>query len=126
MNEIFKVIWNVSLNIWVAVGEFAKGKLKSKTTRRIPHSQSSSDLSSPLLSVRISLLAAALMGVFGVQPAFAISVADCAAMAGSCVTVSTAAGLATALSGAGAGSTATTILLTANIDLSTVYAGGSP
>ncbi|MDA5535696.1 autotransporter outer membrane beta-barrel domain-containing protein, partial [Yersinia mollaretii] len=124
MNEIFKVIWNVSLNIWVAVGEFAKGKLKSKTTRRIPHSQSSSDLSSPLLSVRISLLAAALMGVFGVQPAFAISVADCAAMAGSCVTVSTAAGLATALSGAGAGSTATTILLTANIDLSAAYAGG--
>ncbi|WP_269057430.1 autotransporter outer membrane beta-barrel domain-containing protein, partial [Yersinia mollaretii] len=124
MNEIFKVIWNVSLNIWVAVGEFAKGKLKSKTTRRISHSQSSSDLSSSLLSVRISLLAAALMGVFGAQPAFAISVADCAAMAGSCVTVSTAAGLATALSGAGAGSTATTILLTANIDLSAAYVGG--
>ncbi|WP_145559401.1 autotransporter outer membrane beta-barrel domain-containing protein [Yersinia mollaretii] len=124
MNEIFKVIWNASLNIWVAVGEFAKGKLKSKTTRRISHSQSSSDLSSSLLSVRISLLAAALMGVFGAQPAFAISVADCAAMAGSCVTVSTAAGLATALSGAGAGSTATTILLTANIDLSAAYVGG--
>uniref|UniRef100_UPI0021BDDA66 autotransporter outer membrane beta-barrel domain-containing protein n=1 Tax=Yersinia aleksiciae TaxID=263819 RepID=UPI0021BDDA66 len=124
MNEIFKVIWNVSLNIWIAVGEFAKGKIKSKTTRLVSNSQSSSDLSGKSLSVKISLLAAAVMGVFGIQPAFAISVADCTAMGASCVTVSTAAGLATALSNTGAGSTATTILLTADINLATAYTAG--
>ncbi|WP_145590055.1 autotransporter outer membrane beta-barrel domain-containing protein [Yersinia aleksiciae] len=114
MNEIFKVIWNVSLNIWIAVGEFAKGKIKSKTTRQVSNSQSSSDLSGKSLSVKISLLAAAVMGVFGIQPAFAISVADCAALGSSCVAVSTVTQFNTALTSG----TATTILLLNDITMS--------
>ncbi|OVZ91638.1 autotransporter outer membrane beta-barrel domain-containing protein [Yersinia kristensenii] len=124
MNKFFKVIWNSVLNIWIVVGEFAKGKQKSKTTHRTSAPQSSSELSSKSLSVKISLLAAIVMGVFGIKPAFAISVADCTAMGSSCVTVSTAAGLVAALGASGVGSTATTILLTADINLATANAGG--
>lgn len=29
MNKIYKVIWNASLGIWVAVSEIAKGKTKN-------------------------------------------------------------------------------------------------
>ncbi|MGP2471323.1 ESPR-type extended signal peptide-containing protein [Yersinia sp. 2540 StPb PI] len=124
MNAIFKVIWNISLSIWVAVGEFAKGKQKSKTTQRGSTATSLLEKSGKHLSPKIAIVAAAVMGVFGIQPAFAISVGDCAAMGTNCVTVSTAAGLVAALSSAGAGSTATTILLTADINLATAYAGG--
>ncbi|WP_283047657.1 ESPR-type extended signal peptide-containing protein, partial [Yersinia sp. Marseille-Q3913] len=114
MNEIFKVIWNVSLNIWVAVGEFAKGKLKSKTTRQTSISQSSSCLFGKFTSVKISLLAAVVMGVLGVQPAFAISATDCAAMGSSCVAVNTVAQFNSALTSG----TATTILLLNDITMS--------
>lgn len=124
MNAIFKVIWNISLSIWVAVGEFAKGKQKSKTTQRGSTATPLLEKSGKHLSPKIAIVAAAVMGVFGIQPAFAISVGDCAAMGTNCVTVSTAAGLVAALSSAGAGSTATTILLTADINLATAYAGG--
>ncbi|MFW5402432.1 pectate lyase-like adhesive domain-containing protein, partial [Yersinia sp. 1252 StPb PI] len=112
------------MSIWVAVGEFAKGKQKSKTTQRGSTATSLLEKSGKHLSPKIAIVAAAVMGVFGIQPAFAISVGDCAAMGTNCVTVSTAAGLVAALSSAGAGSTATTILLTADINLATAYAGG--
>ena len=30
MNKVYKVVWNASLGIWVAVSELAKGKTKSR------------------------------------------------------------------------------------------------
>ncbi|WP_145589685.1 autotransporter outer membrane beta-barrel domain-containing protein [Yersinia rochesterensis] len=124
MNAIFKVIWNRSLNVWVAVGEFAKGKQKSTTTQRSLTSQPIVDVLNQYIQPKIAILAAIVMGAFGIQPALAITPAQCTAMGASCVAVGTAASLATALSNTGAGSTATTILLTANIDLSATNAGG--
>ncbi|WP_268967569.1 ESPR-type extended signal peptide-containing protein, partial [Yersinia rochesterensis] len=124
MNAIFKVIWNRSLNIWVAVGEFAKGKQKSTTTQRSFTSQFILDTLNHHIQPKIAILAVAVMGALGIQPALAITAAQCTAMGASCVAVGTAASLATALSNTGAGSTATTILLTANIDLSATYSLG--
>ncbi|AJI87400.1 extended Signal Peptide of Type V secretion system family protein [Yersinia frederiksenii Y225] len=124
MNAIFKVIWNRSLNIWVAVGEFAKGKQKSTTTQRSFTSQFILDTLNHHIQPKIAILAVAVMGALGIQPALAITAAQCTAMGASCVAVGTAASLATALSNTGAGSAATTILLTANIDLSTAYSLG--
>ncbi|MFH7829204.1 YadA-like family protein [Kluyvera sp. 142359] len=34
MNKIYRLVWNPSLRIWVAVSEFAKAKGKGKTSRR--------------------------------------------------------------------------------------------
>ncbi|WP_145534932.1 autotransporter outer membrane beta-barrel domain-containing protein [Yersinia thracica] len=124
MNAIFKVIWNRSLNVWVAVGEFAKGKQKSTTAQRSFTSQYIGDTLNQYIPPKIAVLAVAIMSAFGIQPALAITAAQCTAMGASCVAVGTAASLATALSNTGVGSAATTILLTANIDLSTAYSGG--
>ncbi|OIG53749.1 ESPR domain-containing protein [Acinetobacter nosocomialis] len=33
MNKIYKVIWNASLGIWVAVSEIAKGHSKTRSQR---------------------------------------------------------------------------------------------
>ncbi|MBW5817228.1 autotransporter outer membrane beta-barrel domain-containing protein, partial [Yersinia kristensenii] len=125
MNAIFKVIWNRSLNVWVAVGEFAKGKQKSTTTQRSFTSQSVGDAFNQYFSPKIAILAAAVMGALGIQPASAITPAQCTAMGASCIAVGDAANLGAALGNVGgAGSVATTILLTANIDLSTSFPGG--
>ncbi|OWF75337.1 hypothetical protein B4907_21790 [Yersinia kristensenii] len=64
MNAIFKVIWNRSLNVWVAVGEFAKGKQKSTTTQRSFTSQSVGDAFNQYFSPKIAILAAAVMGLW--------------------------------------------------------------
>lgn len=65
MNAIFKVIWNISLNVWVAVGEFAKGKQKSKTTCAIPPSQHTSAVINKFSFPRLGFLAIAIIGVLG-------------------------------------------------------------
>ncbi|QHI20262.1 hypothetical protein AhaeAN3_09950 [Acinetobacter haemolyticus] len=31
MNKVYKVVWNASLGVWVAVSEIAKGNTKSKS-----------------------------------------------------------------------------------------------
>lgn len=31
MNKVYKVVWNATLNAWVAVSELAKGKTKTKS-----------------------------------------------------------------------------------------------
>lgn len=113
MNTIFKVIWNISLNVWVAVGELAKGKQKSKTVRRVSASQTSPDAIAKSFPAKIGLLAAAIAGLLSAQPAFAITSAECASMGTSCVAVGTAAALNTALSSG----TATTILLLNDITM---------
>ncbi|PJG63503.1 autotransporter outer membrane beta-barrel domain-containing protein [Yersinia kristensenii] len=125
MNAIFKVIWNRSLNVWVAVGEFAKGKQKSTTTQRSFISQSVGDTLNQYIPPKMAILAVAVMSAFGIQPASAITPAQCTAMGASCIAVGDAANLGAALGNVGgAGSVATTILLTANIDLSTSFPGG--
>ncbi|WP_435056177.1 ESPR-type extended signal peptide-containing protein, partial [Yersinia frederiksenii] len=113
MNTIFKVIWNVSLNIWVAVGELAKGKQKSKTIRQPLTTQTSNNALTQCITTKIGVLAAAVMGVFGMQPAWAITSAECTAMGASCVAVSTVAAFNSALTSG----TATTILLLNDITM---------
>ncbi|HFR4114843.1 TPA: pectate lyase-like adhesive domain-containing protein, partial [Yersinia enterocolitica] len=113
MNAVFKVIWNISLNVWVAVGEFAKGKQKSKTTQRTFNSHSFFDVLPQYIQPKIAILAAAVMGAFGIQPVFAITPAECTAMGASCVAVSNV----TAFNSALTSGTATTILLLNDITM---------
>ncbi|BFI71849.1 autotransporter outer membrane beta-barrel domain-containing protein [Yersinia pseudotuberculosis] len=113
MNAIFKVIWNISLNVWVAVGEFAKGKQKSKTTCAIPPSQHTSAVINKFSFPRLGFLAIAIIGVLGGQNAYAIDAQGCTDLGSSCVTVSTDAELRSALTSG----TATTILMLNDITL---------
>lgn len=113
MNLIYKVIWNVSLNTWVAVCEFAKGRQKAKTGQRLATLTQPAKSSSHQRPARLAFLAATIMGVLGSQSAFAISAADCAGMGSSCVAVSNYTQLSAALNSG----TATTILMLNDITL---------
>ncbi len=66
MNKIYKVIWNASLGIWVAVSEIAKGHSKTRSQRTDDALVSSTEVSSNNLNFDPSSLSAPLL--FRIKP----------------------------------------------------------
>src|SRR5476649_999883 len=112
MNAIYKVIWSVSQNIWIAAGEYAKGNQKSSAGDAVSFGRLTISATKRNPN-RLGVLAAAILSATASQSAFAITSEACSSSA-SCVEVADAAQLTTALSSTG---TATTILLANNITL---------
>ncbi|MBJ9722524.1 YadA-like family protein [Acinetobacter calcoaceticus] len=66
MNQIYKVIWNASLGIWVAVSEIAKGHSKTRNQRTDDALVSSTEVSNNNLIIDPSSLPAPLL--FRIKP----------------------------------------------------------
>ncbi|PVZ81163.1 hypothetical protein C9426_31970, partial [Serratia sp. S1B] len=115
MNKVYRVIWSAALQVWVVVSELANAKQKTASHSSRTH-QVKQRIAKTNKLFKNSAIALSLFSSLAIyNSAYAITAAECNATPTTCVTVGTAAQLATAL---GSTSTATTILLTANIDIS--------
>ncbi|WP_255351734.1 MULTISPECIES: ESPR-type extended signal peptide-containing protein, partial [unclassified Serratia (in: enterobacteria)] len=121
MNKVYRVIWSTALQVWVVVSELTNKKQKTANhssceQQRLEGTSKNSQI------FKNSTIALSIFSALGIYSnAYALTPAECAAMGSSCVAVGTPAALVTAL---GNTSTATTILLTANIDISASNASG--
>ncbi|WP_255351369.1 ESPR-type extended signal peptide-containing protein, partial [Serratia sp. DD3] len=124
MNKVYRVIWNAALQLWVVVSELANTKQKTASHSSRAH-QGQQGIAKTNKLFKNSAIALSLFSSLAIyNSAYAITVAECDAAPTTCVKVATASALNTALSASGTGSTATTILLTANIDLTALYSTG--
>ncbi|MDF0604960.1 autotransporter outer membrane beta-barrel domain-containing protein [Neisseriaceae bacterium TC5R-5] len=68
MNTIYRVIWNSTLNVWVAASELAKGKHKSQSVTKSTAVRNTRD---GVLSLKMALLTVAVLGSFASGAAYA-------------------------------------------------------
>ncbi|AOA58602.1 ESPR-type extended signal peptide-containing protein [Acinetobacter larvae] len=75
MNKIYRVVWNASLNIWIAVSELASAKGKSSTRSQLIQTVSHDDQQSHMVFKKSKLIVSILgMTLFGTQFSFAADV----------------------------------------------------
>uniref|UniRef100_UPI0023EA5BA8 autotransporter outer membrane beta-barrel domain-containing protein n=1 Tax=Serratia microhaemolytica TaxID=2675110 RepID=UPI0023EA5BA8 len=114
MNKVYKVVWSRVLHIFVVVSELTKNKQKKSS--HIHTHASTAHLFGITKNNRykINAVTITLLGLLlAHQPAYAITKQQCIDMGSSCALISSRADLVAALSSSG---TATTLLLTQDID----------
>ncbi|WP_050691907.1 ESPR domain-containing protein, partial [Yersinia pekkanenii] len=80
MNAVFKVIWSISLNVWVAVSELAKGRIKTSSVGHpLTEGGDQPSVVEPegictLFRKSILALSIGSFGLLGITPAFAVEI----------------------------------------------------
>lgn len=116
MNKVYRVIWSAALHVWVAVSELTRGA--QKTTVNSSNTHQNNKITKINHTFKNSAIALSLFSALGIyQQANAINVTDCLAMGAACTQVSNETQLNTALTSG----SASTILFTGNITLTSAH-----